>query len=42
MYSLMARLFILLPVKAVQGMDSLIAATCRNEHRMLHVRIYDG
>lgn len=41
MYSLKVRLFILLPTTmAVLGMDSLITASCINEHRMLHVRIY--
>lgn len=42
MHSLMARLFILLTVKAVLGMDSLIAAACLMEDSVWPVSPYNG
>jgi hypothetical protein len=42
MYSLMARLFILLPVKAVLGIDLLIAAACLIEDSLWPVSPYNG
>lgn len=42
MYSLMARFFILLPVKAALGIDSLIATTCLMEDSVWPVSPYNG
>lgn len=42
MYSLQARLFILLPTIAVLAMDSLIAAACLTEDSVWSVSLYNG
>ncbi len=42
MYSLMARLFILLPPKAVLGIDSLTSAACLVKDSVWLVNPYNG